>query len=224
MAGILAALLIAVPSFGQCGKDIDCKGNRICVKGECVEPAAADSAPAASAPQPSASPAAVTAKTKGSGVTFGIIGLALSTTSTGFGIAAAATSEEGVALPSTLGGISLLILGVDVPLTSMGGATSRDNSNNGIFPLRLISWITYGATLGCGIGMIVSGVAGGEVPQGLIIATVINGAISGYGMSIDAIVSGVRSAGRVADDGNALHFSLGTTRHGGVSCLLTKAF
>ncbi len=32
-----AALLFAAPSFAQCSKDTDCKGNRVCANGQCVD-------------------------------------------------------------------------------------------------------------------------------------------------------------------------------------------
>jgi len=54
LGSALAALVISVflsstgPAFGQCTKDTDCKGNRICVKGSCIDPG-----PSANAPQPS---------------------------------------------------------------------------------------------------------------------------------------------------------------------------
>src|SRR5688500_14583045 len=48
----------APPEADGCNFDTQCKGERICVKGECVEPAAAGSAPApAAAPAAAPSPA-----------------------------------------------------------------------------------------------------------------------------------------------------------------------
>ena len=34
----LMVVLFAIGTFSQCTKDTDCKGNRVCVNGECVEP------------------------------------------------------------------------------------------------------------------------------------------------------------------------------------------
>jgi hypothetical protein len=57
--GIIAVLsLCALPASGQCTRDTDCKGNRICQNGQCVEPQASPSpqpaAPAQSQPMQSA--------------------------------------------------------------------------------------------------------------------------------------------------------------------------
>jgi hypothetical protein len=54
-------LLLSDPAtvFGQCSKDMDCKGNRICVKGACVDPS-----PSSSTPSPPAESAPSEAEVK----------------------------------------------------------------------------------------------------------------------------------------------------------------
>ena len=62
---LLAALAMGLCLFlsrtpaavGQCSKDTDCKGNRICVKGSCVDPSASSSSPPSAAPSSDTSPA-----------------------------------------------------------------------------------------------------------------------------------------------------------------------
>lgn len=55
----LAALLVASAADAQCSKDTDCKGDRICDRGACVDAAAAK----AKAPEPAPQPAPVPAPT-----------------------------------------------------------------------------------------------------------------------------------------------------------------
>ena len=58
-----AAAPSAIQSQGQCSKDTDCKGDRVCDQGQCKSPEARAPLAVNSAPQPSAaSPAAQTAK------------------------------------------------------------------------------------------------------------------------------------------------------------------
>jgi hypothetical protein len=190
-------------TMGQCSKDTDCKGNRICVKGECVE---LDQTEQKMAPvvQPQkinsgASQTSATAQlnidkqsggnagwSKGAGVS----GLVLSTIASSFGVAAVA--NEGTTAEA-LGGISLAVLGADVPITAAGGGSARQQFSDGLPALRILSWVTYASTIGCGIGMISTGIANGDVPVGLRIATVISEAISGFGMAADAMVCGAQA-------------------------------
>jgi hypothetical protein len=56
---VLCFLLSSAPTaLGQCHKDTDCKGNRICVKGSCVDPSSSNSMPSSPAPSSDTSPAA----------------------------------------------------------------------------------------------------------------------------------------------------------------------
>lgn len=48
-------MFVASGAYAQCSKDTDCKGDRVCNKGECMEPVSASPAPAAT--QPPAAPA-----------------------------------------------------------------------------------------------------------------------------------------------------------------------
>lgn len=62
LTGVVAALGVAIfilgapLASGQCTKDTDCKGDRICVKGACVEPSANPSSAEPSAPQKNEGP------------------------------------------------------------------------------------------------------------------------------------------------------------------------
>ena len=66
VAGLIAIVIVHHSSFGQCGNDNDCKGNRICENGQCVDPTPASGLAAPidtvrlETPQPEASPAAET--------------------------------------------------------------------------------------------------------------------------------------------------------------------
>jgi hypothetical protein len=64
LIGIIVALsLCALPASGQCTKDMDCKGNRICLNGQCVEPQSSPSPqPAAPAQSQPAQPAPASAQ------------------------------------------------------------------------------------------------------------------------------------------------------------------
>lgn len=59
---VVAALCVVLsrtpPALGQCSKDTDCKGNRICVKGACVDPTSSPTTPVTPTPVPEASVAA----------------------------------------------------------------------------------------------------------------------------------------------------------------------
>lgn len=60
VVGLLGGLLcvsLASPSWAQCTKDTDCKGDRVCEGGTCIAPGAPVPAPAASSSEPAASPA-----------------------------------------------------------------------------------------------------------------------------------------------------------------------
>ena len=85
ISGLLGVAGSAVPTAAYadgCAKDTDCKGDRICQQGACVEPSAAPAAPAAAAPVPAAGanmvnltiesnePSAVLAKIVGRGVAY----------------------------------------------------------------------------------------------------------------------------------------------------------
>jgi hypothetical protein len=53
---VLVAVLASAPVLAQCTKDTDCKGNRVCVRGECVEDTAQDAPPPYSPPDNRYSP------------------------------------------------------------------------------------------------------------------------------------------------------------------------
>jgi hypothetical protein len=55
MCGAIAALLYSTAVQAQCTKDTDCKGERVCTAGSCVDPAAGAPPSDAAAPAPSES-------------------------------------------------------------------------------------------------------------------------------------------------------------------------
>jgi len=209
-----AVLLFSAPALAQCSKDTDCKGDRVCSNGQCIDtahpaPVAGPTVvvqPAAPAPvivvQPP--PPLVQAppplqlqppkldrpKPKsGWAVGAGIVGLVFMPVILGLTGASEATRTS--LDPSLPLGITALVLHiVMVPIVGSGGSSARKGFDiSGAVPLRVFAWIFYGLTIAGGVVTAVLGAAGDTPPGGLIIGMGGASALALLFLSIDNFIS-----------------------------------
>ncbi len=214
---LLMVMLASMETFGQCTKDTDCKGNRVCVNGECVEPSS----------QTGGSLTTSGANVEGSqwtgwGNGAGVAGFVFSPVILGLSIGSTiARSQSDDAVPSApLGITSQLLCDIAVPVVAAGGSSSRHTGAHGLLGLRIPGWISFGlsnAFLAIILGIAAGG--GGAPPPAVLLSEGILSTTSCVLLSTDALVSKSQARdGRRAECRNipTLHFSLGTTRNGGV--------
>lgn len=226
---LLAAVLYGI-GFAQCTKDLDCKGDRVCVNGECREPETPKQAqPASVAHEGTESPAprpgenVESSQGTGWGNAAGITGLALSPIILGLSIGstiARASSDDIVpALP--LGVSSQVVADIAVPIVAVGGSSSRHAGGRGIPGLRIPGWITFG--LSNAFLAIIAGVAiggGGGPPPAVLISEGVLSTASCIMLSADALASKSQAkTGRRAECWSTpkWYLSLGVMRNGGVN-------
>ncbi len=161
---------------------MDCKGDRICDSGECIDPNGTK--PSAPAPGVSGDTAAKLDSIN-SNIAAGYVGASGTLL---FGIAATALEEE----PATItGAIALLSIGVSLPIASGGGVKARRVGRAaGVkvpsLALPIVAWVAYGVTVAEGSALVAIGFTGGYVPKELIITTVATGFGATMAMSADA--------------------------------------
>lgn len=186
--GALALLLPGV-ARAECGADNDCKGDRVCEQGVCVDPKP-------SAPAALPAPPRVTALSQadvdalGRARSLGRAGMWIGIAGAPFALGAALLNGSGD-LPILLGGVAAASVGAAVPVGMSGGSVARAvGKQHGIRVstggLRPVVWIGYGCTLAAATGMITIGILDGYVPTELILSTTALGTVTAIGTSIDA--------------------------------------
>lgn len=188
---ILIWTLNAATAAAQCAKDTDCKGDRICSAGVCVDPDQVNRAPAAIDPRISA-PADADA---GWTTPAGIIGLVGAAAAVGLIGGAAASLDNDSETDSILGGAGLLTVAILNPIVAVGAHSGDERGSVG---LEIASWVAYGITIVNGIALLAIGDAEDDVTEPLTIAT---GALAGVSlatMAASALIAGSKSRAAVA--------------------------
>lgn len=168
-----------------CQNDMQCKGDRICVQGQCQSP---------TSPSKAAGPPARRAAYQGEAfdpgwsMTGAIIGWASLLAVASLGAGSAATSEEDEDVPSLPLGIAATIVGgVMIPISAAG---ARSASERGLPVLRVFGWISYGLFLANAMSLIVLGVADVDIDYVVPIAsTTTLGSFSSMMFAIDGMVA-----------------------------------
>ncbi len=235
-----SALIIAAVAngaFSQCTKDSDCKGNRICVQGECREPdtvKAAQPVPAREKTEAHLSTESSEHHNSGGFATgSAIAGFVVSPIILGLCIGSASTEgEDPASLP--LGASGLLLDAITVPIISIGGSSARSGEKvDGVVGLRISGWCEYGLFVGAGVVMIGLAIANVDIPQSVaqpvIASEGIVGSISCISLSIDALVSGKQARKQYAgveksDSGPELTLGVGPCRNNGAAVQLGLRF
>lgn len=182
---VLLTILITMQSvFGQCTKDVDCKGDRVCVNGECVESVKSTTG--------TASGSSETSDNSGSaGWAFGaaIAGYASAPIILGLGISSAATTGTDASLPLGISAFTVAV--VALPIIAVGGASARLHTKaRGVLGLRIPGYITYGLALANGAVLVGLGIAGATISPAPIITCSVLGAAGCTLMATDALISG----------------------------------
>ena len=205
--GVLWLIMGAQFAFGECTKDTDCKGDRICHNGTCMAPEDAKTpvvvTPAKPAPQPAPQPVLTMApavgipnmhggtarlvRTTRAGATAGYVG-AISTGA--FGALSAATAGESYGLSLGSGSLALLSTVIATPIAATPGQQVRQymRANGAFVPTSgyaIAGWTTYTLAVVNGAGLVVIGAAE-EVPAGLIVSCSLLGMASSLLMAADA--------------------------------------
>ncbi len=180
-AGIAAVLLAGIPSVArsQCVKDTDCKGDRICSDGVCVDAVARE-------------PVRNWALSAGAGaVVSGGITLGLS-------IAADVNSEP--AIKSSLFGGLVLTTIIQSPVTAAGGRSARVATGvEGERGARVGGWIFFGVGLATGAGNTLYGIANkAPPPPGWILGSGLACVLSQALLAVDAFVSHTQALARAS--------------------------
>jgi hypothetical protein len=169
VAAVTALVMFASPlaANAQCKADVDCKGDRICENGQCVDPRTkrADTPPPpAPPPPPKAEGDGVKVTIRDSGpvdedpgtgwtLPAGIIGLVAGVGVLSLGIASAVTFDDFDISPGVPLGIGALgLLAVAGPITFVGAGSGRKSTGaSGSLGLRIAGWAAYGITIAVGL-------------------------------------------------------------------------
>ena len=193
-------------AFGECTKDTDCKGDRICHEGTCMSPEEAKTpvaAPTTSEPPPvltvSNPPTLTTAPPQGgkahllastrSGTTVAYVGGASTVL---FGSLSAATTGESPGLSLGAGSLALLSTAIATPIAASSANRARQymRAHGSFVPssgYAIAGWTTYTLAVLNGAGLVAVGAGEGEVPAGLIISCTLLGLSSTLFMAADTM-------------------------------------
>ncbi|MCK5689329.1 hypothetical protein KAI87_08665 [Myxococcota bacterium] len=166
------SLLLSASANAQCTKDIECKGDRICVEGKC-------SAPAYSSPGQSQFFNPNQKIDAGWAQQGGYVGLVLAAIAIPLGLMSWDTNGDTL-VSGGFGMGATLIAAIGGPLVFGAAKSARKNlAVTGIVGLRTGAWITYGVTLLAAGNLLVSGVILDQrVDSGWILLTTAMGATS----------------------------------------------
>lgn len=163
-----------------CEKDTDCKGDRICVQSQCVDPPT--TAPALIDPGPSKLARARLGDSRGRMIT----GWSLGGCGSLFGVTAVglALAEAPTAAPVSTGIVGVGFLAAAAPVSAASGGRARDGlraldqpvPGNG---LRIAGWSSYGAGMGIAVISIAVGGATEEPAFGAVGFVGLAGALTG---------------------------------------------
>ncbi len=184
-------------AFGQCTKDTDCKGDRICQEGSCVAPPPGQ-VPGIQSVQPrNRDTIGALSQVEGlelrqarSKANTGLL-LAGGTLLTGLGTAV--TNGSGDA-PRVLGGMTLALAGAATPIAAGGGSQARQLAQaRGVHlassSARITAWAGYGLTMGMGTVIFAAGLSDAEISSGLILSLTALGALSATTMALDTFTT-----------------------------------
>ncbi|GEM_PF-2031127 len=230
---MMSALLVSSAAFAQCSTDMECKGDRICVAGECVSPQPAASAAEAqvvSNPPPAYYPdtyqntqntayqtnpyqlqqpqlAYRRPLSRGWAIPGGALGIVFSGLTLGFGLKSEIEScDNNGDAAIAWGAAATGILAVWTPVVFAAGKSARRSGDprvRGVAGLRVTGWVTYGVTLASAVVLLGLGLADVTVPDGYILLPTIMGTASILCMSIDAFVSGAQASRAIRQDAAA---------------------
>jgi hypothetical protein len=179
---LAVTLLWGFQAAAQCRADNDCKGERICVGGACVDPPqrqtpAAETPPPPPPPPPAyAAPPAVGPEESGASAVREIPGWALGGAIWSFvaagavaGLAAGSAVTAGNFVPSiSMGATATVIFGLTLPLVALSSSSVRNGARvEGSLGLRIAGWVLYGLTMVNAVVAIVLGIVA-EVPWPVI--------------------------------------------------------
>jgi hypothetical protein len=250
---LFTVIFIAVGQLAaQCVKDIDCKGDRICVEGKCQEPqkqnppckkdidcngdSVCDKGRCVADNDKSQKSNTFTLTESNEHHTSGgfatgsaITGFVISPIILGLTIGSAATSGNGPGA-LTLGESALGLAVVSVPIIAVGGASARSSDEvNGLLGLRIAGWCGYGFSIATGAVMVGMALDGNTVPSGSILACGILATFSCLSLSIDNLVSGAQARKNYANidgsnTGRELTFGIGPYHKNGAAMQLSLRF
>ncbi|MEW5741706.1 MAG: hypothetical protein AB1938_22495 [Myxococcota bacterium] len=175
---VIFFVLFAFTAAAQCRTDIECKGDRVCVAGECRAPTPGDGASAMLTQRP-----ATLREVPGWSAGGAVLGFLSGGAVMGLSVASALT--QGSFVPSlSFGASATLVFAVTTPIVEASSASVRTQAGvPGSFGLRLCAWIFYGLTLANALAAVTIGAAGGEVPTPLIYT------LGGLGLTTEAMFS-----------------------------------
>jgi hypothetical protein len=175
--GVVVLALVGLPSIArsQCAKDTDCKGDRICSAGTCVDATAGE-------------PVRNWALSAGAG---GVVSGGIT-----LGLAIAAdvlprVNPEDPIPPIAIAGTFMMTTIVMSPVTAAGGRSARVAAGvDGERGARIGGWIFYGIGIASVPGIVVVGLAlEGPPPPGWILGSGLACALSQALLAVDAFVS-----------------------------------
>lgn len=178
MLWLLTSLAIA-----GCEKDTDCKGDRICVEAECVDPPTPTAMPANpmlhGAPRLADDRLGDSRRRMAAGWSVGGCGTILGLTAVGLALAEAET-----VFPVSVGIVSVGMLGTSAPLAAGSGTRARDGlialgeplPPNG---MRVAGWSVYGGGMGIALIAISAGAITEEPALGAVGFVGLAGAMTG---------------------------------------------
>jgi hypothetical protein len=157
-----ALLALSAPANARCYSDSDCKGDRVCVRGECEDPLPA----VESHRRVEQRDLRFAVRKRGGAFRAMTLGWLSFGVGAGLGIGAIATGAAGVetAIPVSLGGAGILCFAISGPLAAAGGTAARRGgerlrlSASGA-GLRTTGWIFYGVGLGGAVAAVLVGAA-----------------------------------------------------------------
>lgn len=164
-------IIAIAPAYAGCDKDTDCKGDRVCEDGTCVDGA-----------RPAKKKRDDQRLDEAASLRGGAMGLEIAAWSLGgagllFGVTGSALglAQAGIGVSTGVGGVGLVSIVVAGPLAGAAGGRARrgvellggPERGNGA---RITGWILYGAGLATGVGAIGVGLggdsAGGAIGMG----------------------------------------------------------
>ncbi|MCC6806915.1 MAG: hypothetical protein IT381_05800 [Deltaproteobacteria bacterium] len=197
IAWVVLALL-ADRALAQCRADVECKGDRICVHGECQAPAVSplpsdpQPAPPEYAQPPPPPPPSMSAGYRGLpgwSLGAGIFGTIMVPTLVGLLVASELTKSS--AIPSLpLGAAATIAFISTAPIVAAGARSVRQSAQvRGVVALQVIGWIFYGLTIAQCSALVVVGAIGITPPEGVIASTAALTTVTYSAFAVDAFVS-----------------------------------
>lgn len=219
-----ATLVAPMSALAQCKADVDCKGNRICEGGTCVDPN--DRAPERKVEETddgvtvtysgrAEAPPPVMGASTGWALPAGIIGFIGAAAVLSLAVGSELTSEDQIpSLP--LGAAATVLVAALGPVTFAGAKSARSETVTGLLGMRIVGWVTYGVSLANALVLLLFGVVEVTPPDGYITAVGVLGALSLTSFAIDAVAGYSEASSLAATDsgwGPSLGFARDSTGH-----------